>query len=1035
MKLNKTLMWIMMCLVESAIVSAADLPANLAPSARITASSEHSAAYPAKNVADGKIPAAVCQDDVNQAWAVNGKTHAQGAEISFAWEKPVTVGEIVYYGRTGWFLEECWKDYQLYIDGNGGSLPPSQPLLKGQFEKVHGPQRIKLPAPVQTSKLTLKFTSSHSGLNPGASEIQIFPRALSEKEFARLTAAANPSMAWSQPPEILKLRDLIAELSKTHGNAYAKAGEHQFRLAQLETEAKSGRDIDQELVLLQREVLLFDVDRLLVVKRHEINASHVYTYHNEGFRAGGGIYAVAMHGANTAPKELVSSPSGQILDCDLSYDGKTVLFSWRKAESEGYHLWTVNIDGTGLKQLTQGEWHDYNGCWLPDGGIAFISTRSAQFAYCWNSPVGVVHRMDADGSHQRRLSGNYLNDFTPYPLNDGRIIYSRWEYVDKPAIPIQSMWTINPDGTGLSGYFGNRVISPATFMEARSIPGTTKVICTMTGHNGPTRGAIGIIDRTKGVNAQDAIWNITPDSPVPAVDKGDGNFWSSKLYSSPHPLDGTRFLVSARGPILVRNFSGTCQSIALTAPGDGLQYFSSAPVRPRARPPVPASVLAQEVGRALAVRKDPSTPASSQGYSSSLAPSDGERAGVRGDISGTAYLFLQDVYNGLEPIVKRGEVKRLRVVHELAKSVRINPDKRAFGFQFPVISAGATYAGKDVLGEVDVEPDGSAYFEVPAGLPIYFIALDADGRAVQRMRSFTHLMPGEVQGCTGCHINRDQSSPNQLLPNTAQLVLNRPVKKLTPPEWGTGGFNYAKVVQPVLDQWCVKCHSGVNPKAGLDLSGDLTDYFNVSYETLARGRRQSGEAQWDSPWVSWIPTYNGFETNILQVAPKRWGSPASKLADVLLRKDAAGNYRTKLDDAGRRRIFAWIDLNVPYYGSSETTHPDNLGSRRIYPADLDKTLASVAARRCANCHKDAKVPRQFWTRIENPQLNSFLLAPLAKSAGGTEKCGTPVFPNTDDPDYQSILKTFDPALASLKEKPRMDMPGAKPSLAVNRSCK
>ena len=83
--------------------------------------------------------------------------------------------------------------------------------------------------------------------------------------------------------------------------------------------------------------------------------------------------------------------------------------------------------------------------------------------------------------------------------------------VDRPAIPIQSLWTINPDGTGLLGYFGNRVISPATFMEARSIPGTTKILCTMTGHNGPTRGAIGVIDRSKGVNAQEAIENITPD--------------------------------------------------------------------------------------------------------------------------------------------------------------------------------------------------------------------------------------------------------------------------------------------------------------------------------------------------------------------------------------------------------------------------------------------------------------------------------------------------------------------------------------------
>ena len=369
----------------------------------------------------------------------------------------------------------------------------------------------------------------------------------------------------------------------------------------------------------------------------------------------------------------------------------------------------------------------------------------------------------------------------------------------------------------------------------------------------------------------------------------------------------------------------------------------------------------------------------------------------------------------------------------MPKSVRINPDKRAFGFQFPVISAGATYAAKTVLGEVELDPDGSAYFEVPSGVPLYFMALDSQGRALQRMRSFTHLMPGETQGCIGCHESRDQAARRQLSP----VSVARPPQKLTPPEWGVTGFDYARIVQPVLDQHCVECHSGIESPSGVDLAGDQTDFFNVSYETLARGRRQSGEAQWFSPYVSWIPSYNGFETNILTIAPKAWGSPQSKLAEILLSShpDKDGKPRIQIDEAARRRVLAWIDLNVPYYGSSETTHPDALGSRRTYPADLDKTLASVAAKRCAQCHQGGKIPRQFWTRIANPHLNSFLLAPLAKAAGGTQKCGQPVFPSTSDPDYQAILQTFQPVLASLKANPRLDMPGAKPDLAVNRSCK
>ena len=798
---------------------------------------------------------------------------------------------------------------------------------------------------------------------------------------ASVVHAATPEKART-PAEAV--RALVVELMELHGKQYADGPEH---LARLETV----KDDAEELAKLRRDVLLFDVDPLLVIKRQEITATHVYTYHYEGQRNGGGLYVVSAKDPEAKPVELVASPEGQILDCDLSYDGKTVLFSWRRGLGQGYHIWTVNIDGTSLKQLTDGEWHDYNACWLPDGHIAFLTTREPQFAYCWHAPVGILHRMAPDGSGLRKLSANYLNDFTPCVLSDGRIIYSRWEYVDRPAIPIQSLWTINPDGTNLSGYFGNRVLSPGTFMEARSIPGTQKIICTMTGHNGPTRGAIGVIDRSKGVNAQEAIVNVTPDTPVPNVNRGNGNTGGSKPYSCPLPLDRTRFLVSARGPVLVRTIAGDCQSVALPAPGDKMQWFNAQPVRPRIRPPVisPQVMLEPNVQYAT--------------------------------------IFLQDVYNGLEPHVARGEVKSLRVVRDMQKTVRIDPSKRAFGFQFPVISCGATYAGKDVLGEVPIEADGSACFRVPADTPIYFMALDAQGRAVQRMRSFTHLMPGEVQGCIGCHEQRRHAS--RPAPGAAY---NRTPRDIEPPEWGAGGFDYSRVVQPVLDKHCIECHNSITPPDGIDLTAGKTDYFNVSYDVLAR----ENQGRTGTKYVNWIPTYNGQEWNILEVTPKTWGSPRSKLAELILsgHPDEDGEPRYEMNEMERRRIFAWIDLNVPYYGTSETAYPDNQGCRRIVPPALEKTLAEVANRRCAECHAGGKVPRRQWVRITEPQYNPFLIAPLAKAAGGNEKCGKAIFADTNDPDYKAILATFDPVVEMLRNTPRMDMPNAVPSDTVSRCC-
>ena len=991
----------------SALSSQSSTPENLAVRATASASSEHNQKYLARFAIDGKIPAAGSRSaDWNAAWCVLKAKSGDRAEFTLQWQEPVEAAEVVYWGRTAWFTSECWKDYEVYAEQG------PQPIARGTLKAEHGPQRIRFPK-TRLGHLTIKFLNSHGGPNPGAAEIQVFAQSPTDAQLAqigrKLTVGGEPAVAPAalvKPAAAENVRALISGLESLHGRKYPQAADHRARLDRLEAglrESAAARDdpasqkrseaIHKGLERLQREVLLFDVDKLVVIQRHEINASHVYTYHYEGFRPGGRLLVVSPHAPDLAPQVLVESPAGQILDCDLSYDAKTILFSWRRTQDEGYHLWQINVDGTGLKQLTQGTWHDYNACWLPDGGIAFLSTRWPQFAYCWHAPVGVLCRMGADGSGFRRLSANYLNDFTPAVLDSGRIIYTRWEYVDRPAIPIQSLWTIHPDGTGLAGYFGNRKISPATFMEARSIPGSRKILCTMTGHNGPTRGAIGIIDRSRGDNAQAAIENITPDVPIPRIDEGNGNTAGAKWYSCPLPLDASRFLVSARGPVLVRTYGGECQSIALPAPEDGMQYFAAQPVRPRSRPPVISSTLAESTEKS--------------------AP--------------TATVYLQDVYNGLEPHVRRGEVKAIRVVREMAKGVRIGPEYRAFGFQFPVISCGATYAGKEVLGEVPVEADGSACFRVPSGVPLYFMALDAEGRGVQRMRSFTHFMPGEVQGCVGCHESRLHGSRSHL-----GTAYNLAPRDLVPPEWGTEGFDYSRIVQPVLDKHCTECHNPLDPPKGLDFTGGKTDFFNVSYDCLAR----ENWGRLGSPYVKWIPTYNGHEWNIFEITPKFWGSPASTLAEVILsgHPDQDGKRRVEMDDSSRRRILAWIDLNVPYYGSSETAYPENPGCRQILPEGLEPVLADVGRRRCAECHAGGKFPRREWTRITEPEWNPFLMAPLARSAGGSEKCGRPVFRDTDDTDYQAILAAFKPVAAMLGQRPRMDMPGARPHPDVCRIC-
>ncbi len=1000
-----------------------NVPENLALSATVSANSEYSDRYLAQFAVDGVVPAAGSGGaDLGHSWCVQNEIAKDRGEFTLAWPEPVPVAEIVYWGRTSFFISECWKDYQVFFDDQ------TVPVVEGAFQMIPGPQRIVLPmqeaGPQTAKKIRLVFKNSYGGPNPGAAEIMVFADSPTNAELKRISGDTTPD----PPREIAELEPAL------------------------------------------RDYLLRGLEKFVAIKRFEIEASHVYTYHYEAFRPGGGLYVYDVREIlNRDPNSsepvqgtcLVPTPEGQILDADLSYDGKTVLFSWRQKQSEPYHLWTIGVDGTGLKQISHGPWHDYNPCWLPDGDVAFLTSRSPQFAYCWNAPVGVLHRMKPDGTDLVQLSANYLNDFTPTILDDGRIIYGRWEYVDRPAIPIQSLWTIHPDGTNLQVFYGNRVLSPATFMEARQIPGSTQVVCTMTGHNGPTRGAIGILDRGYGVNEQDAIRNITPDIPIQKVDEGSGNDWPIQIYSGPYPLDSERFLVSAKGPILVRTFeldekNRAPKSVAtlLPQPSDGMQYFCATPIRARTVPPVLFSEVLGE---------------SQPSWST---------------------IVLQDVYEGLGPEVRRGEVAAVRIVREMQKSVRIEPHLRSFGFQFPTISCGATYAGKMVLGDVPVAQDGSAYFKVGTGVtkeakgygddmprkepgdvpelrpstgPIYFIALDKEGRAIQRMRSFTHLMPGEKQTCVGCHDSRTSTPPSStrladrtgaepvapVLPDWADATAVEPERAVFSP-----GFDYVRTVQPVWNRYCVDCHNAKESPNGIDLTGDYTEYFNVSYDVLASENQGPG----GSPYVSWIPTYNGQEQNILKIKPKEWGSYASPLVELIRsgHPDENGQKRFEMPDEDRRKVYAWIDLNVPYYASSETSHPELLGCRRIYPSDLDAVLNEVGSRRCAECHSqgnvgrrnwiyytqnqiqfpqedsDGIVPRRNWIRITRPELNTFLTAPLAKSAGGTQKCGKAVFADRFDPDYLKILQTFQPIEIMLTRQPRIDMPGGAPAPNVCR---
>ena len=959
----------------SGLAAPADGPVNLALQAKVSASSEYSTDYAARWAIDGKVPDAEGQDDAKKAWAGNGAKEAGRGEFTLAWPQPVNVAEIVYFGRTGWSMLDTFKDYEVFLDND------PKPAARGTFALKHGPQRIGVTPPREARQVRLKFLNAHGPYNPGASEIAVYSASPSDKLLDQ----------FANPPTPLKEKLLAGD---------------------------------------------FGFSDLIVIKRHHLSTSHVYTYHAEGFLPGGGLYVYSP--ATGKLRELVNAGEGEIIDADLSYDGKEILFSWKRqgrltgrqsinmtttqhrtdVPEEDWHIFRINVDGTGLTQITNGPSNNLSPCWLPDGGIAFMADRRPAYAYCYVSTSPMLHRMERDGSKIERLSSGILMEFTPCVLNDGRICYTRWEYVDRAAAVSHKLWAIAPDGTGAAGFWGMRVIEPGTLMQTRPIPGTTsQVMCLLTSHNGDPRGGVGIIDITKGGNAQEAIRNLTPEINIGSVLAGNGNLLLNKgPYETPFPFDGSHYLVSKGGSIELRDFDAKFPPARILVKStDGLGCYSPIPIMPRSRPPALPRLV---------------TGANPEPW---------------------ATVFLADVYNGLEPQIKRGEIKQICVVEEIPKEAYAPllhnnipgasgyAANTAFGYQFPIVSCGATYAPKKIWGHADVEADGSACFKVPANRALYFEALDQAGRAVQRMRTFTHFMPGEQQGCIGCHADRNYATPT----NQNAIARTKAPQLLQVPEWGDRRFHYREIVQPVLDRHCIQCHNAKKRPGGVDLSGDLTDFFNVSYEHLARkgtiGEKEPGthgvrhygnprSTEGRNPYTCTIQTINGTEYTTPMIAPRTWGSTQSKLSDLVLagHPDAAGKPRISLSDAEKRRIIAWIDLNVPYYPVATSKNFRAMGCRRVFPEQLDPVLKEVAGRRCLSCHAKG-IPRDFYIRIEKPELNSFLLAPLARAAGGTgmvKKDGTisEIFKDPNDPDYQAILKAFEPTTAWLKEKGREDMP-------------
>jgi hypothetical protein len=581
---------------------------------------------------------------------------------------------------------------------------------------------------------------------------------------------------------------------------------------------------------------------------------------------------------------LLEDKDGVFRDPDVSFDGKRILFAWKKsARGDDYHLYEMDAATKKVRQLTFGlGLADYEGIYLPNGDIMFSSTRCFQNVDCWHVSVCNMYLMNKDGKHMRRVGFDQVHSNYPqvHPTS-GLVTYTRWEYNDRGQIYPQPLFRMYPNGAQQTEFYGNNSYFPTTILHARGIPGSGKVLAVLSGHHTHQRGKLAIIDPSQGRQETSGVMLVAPVEQLKGVIKIDRYGQGGDQWQYPYPLDEKNYLVTFRPKgaklfgIYFMNIEG---KRVLLASDPKISCNQPIPLAPRRRPPSP------------------------------IYPTDWRKK--------TGVFTIQDVYHGpgLKG-VKRGSIKKIRVV---ALDFMATDIGRKHGPS--TISDLAAWDVKIVLGEAQVYQDGSAAFEVPARTPVYFQAIDAKGHVAQSMRSWSTLMPGERFGCIGCHEDKNQSVSSKA---AVTMALKKGVKPLEPFYDLSGkGFSFPKMIQPIFDAKCVKCHKGGKTDPPNLTSESVWDkaarkFWNRSYHELISKDRARGPANdtsqrlgviaEKSKYLNWI----GRWSIPTLIGPYSYGASQSPLI-ALLEK---GHEKVKMTREEMDKISCWIDLALPHSGS------------------------------------------------------------------------------------------------------------------------
>jgi len=587
--------------------------------------------------------------------------------------------------------------------------------------------------------------------------------------------------------DLKAVRMAIEDLIESYPDQYPRGKEY---LAQAETIAQmpAGQPREDAIGELQREALLanplLDFREILLVRRQSGRQLGLPCnwQGNESLPRKGYTDDIAILSLDRLdePMRTVFQPETDVFvgDLDLHFDGRRLLFSM-PGKNGRWQVHEITVDAASLDSgdapvpvelplIPDADVDNYDACYLPDGNILFTSTATYTGVPCvqGGSHVANIYRLDVDSGKIRRLTFDQDHNWNPTVLNNGRVMYLRWEYSDLPHFVARILFHMNPDGTNQAEYYGSGSYWPNSFFYARAVPDhPTRVVGIVSGHHGSRRaGELLILDPALGRHEADGAVQRIPGhgqtvEPVIADKLVDAS-WPKFLH--PFPLSSKHFLVSmkpdAKTPWAIYLVDVFDNLVPLRVEKD-FDLLEPIALAPRPTPPVMPS-------RVDLAKKE-------------------------------ATVYLEDVYtgDGLRG-VPRGTVEKLRLL-------TYHFSYRGMGGQQDPLGLDGPWDIKCVLGTVPVEPDGSALFRVPANLPISFQPLDREGKAIQLMRSWSTAMPGENVSCVGCHEPQSSGPPVK-----STIASRRAPSQIVAWHGPPRGFSFKREVEPVVEQHCVECHEG-----------------------------------------------------------------------------------------------------------------------------------------------------------------------------------------------------------------------------------